>query len=605
MRASLPLDFEVKKSPPIFKTANAKTVSTRRTQETNSIMRRLNPAPMAVLMSSATALYALSSAPHLPDVKSAHDNAFAIFNSVHSAMRQWGSSVHHNGLSFYLATAPEGSVFYHGGHSTDRPDRFEWLAFELEHAAQFAASLEIREDLQTQSTHNEHILRTLLRHRSSHAKPPSETTLGPKSYDKLSSQRPLTTAEDDDDEDAPSGPPRFDKLVRGYLQVYRANRPLNLLYIDGQAAAKCPLGSLDSQDLILLGHNEVDSGGPTYGEWARAKQLCALADEWKHPTGSNIDGFVRMEAGFEIIYCDFSEQGGLDLASVQASSFRNETGLRPYQIATVFEWLRASAARFHGHPDGRLDIDWSSMVSAFSYPMNLSNPDWHRQDLPRVVNATMESRLAVRDRLRDVFAARGGQEVPKRKLVNWQGVVDRIVTRFSERLRYISTKEWAHDQLLVALGSMVDPHISYTDRSPISEHLAIDRCTQHYLDPSLLRPETWTPEDHAIATALEKVSHSICDALFLARRVLRANDTITSNFDAVTKEAQQIIVNLTERLRWGTWRECDRCPSPDEICSIPMFPTGESEEDYFHPSCKNITQILRGFGYWQIEIQVQ
>ncbi|KAL1851106.1 hypothetical protein Daus18300_012653 [Diaporthe australafricana] len=567
-------------------------------------MRRLIPAPIAVFMSSAIALFALGSASHLPDVKSAHDNAFAIFNSIHSAMRQWGSSVHHNGLSFYLATAPEGSVFYHGGFSRDRPVSFEWLAFEIEHAAQFAASLEPREDFQTESTHNEQILRTLLRYRSSHAKPSSDHTLSPESYDKASSQRPLATAEDEDDEDPPSGPLGFDKMVRGYLQLYRANRPLNLLYIDGQAAAKCPLGSLDSQDLILLGHNEVNSSGRMYGEMARAEQMCALAEEWKHPNGSKIDGFVRMEAGFEIIYCDFSEKGGLDLASVQASSFQNETGVQPYEIGTVFEWLRASAARFHGHPAGRVEIDWSSMVSAFSYPMNLSNPDWHRQDLPRALNATMESRLAVRGRLRDVFLARGAQEVPQRKLINWQGVVDRIVTRFSERLRYIVNNQWAHDQLLVALGSMVDPHISYTDRSPMSEHLAIERCTQHYLDPSLLRPETWTPEDHAIATALETVSRSICDTIFLARRVLRANDTMTPGCDDAVEEAQQIIVDLTERLRWSTWRECDRCPSPDEICSIPMFPTGDSEEDYFHPSCKNITQILRSFGYWQLELRV-
>jgi hypothetical protein len=400
----------------------------------------------------------------------------------------------------------------------------------------------------------------------------------------------------------PNLPPPFDQPFRGYFHLYRANRPLNLLYIDGQAAAKGPLGSLDSQDLILLGHKNVGPGPPTFGEWPRAEELCALADDWKHPNGAKIDGFIRVEAGFEIIYCDFSEHGGLDLVSVQSSSFRNETGLEPYQAGSIFEWLRACAARFHGHPAGRVDIDWSSMVSAFSYPMNISNPDWHRQDLPRAVNATMESRLTVRDRLRDVFAARGAEEVPNRKVVNWQGVVDSIVTRFSERLGYIVNNQWSHDGLLLALGTMVDPYISYADHSTMSEHRAIDRCTQHYLDPSLLRPETWTPEDHAIATALERVSHNICDSLFLARRVLRANHTLSPSSDAVVVEAQHIIVELTERLRWSTWRECGRCQSPDEICSIPMFPVGGSEEDYFNPSCKNITGLLQNFGYWQIDV---
>ncbi|KAJ0124558.1 hypothetical protein J7T55_005896 [Diaporthe amygdali] len=580
-------------------------------------MGRLIPALTAVLSGAITVSASHSASYYHPDIKSAHDNAFAIFNSIHSAMRQWGSSVHHNGLSFYLATAPEGSVFYHGGYSTERPDSFEWLAFEIEHAAQFAASWEFTQsaDLNTMADTalDAQILKTLLRHRSSHARPPSDPGRSPNLHNKLSSQRPLGIVEnndegdeddDDDDEDPPTRPPRFDKLRRGYLQLYRANRPLNLLYIDGEAAAKCPLGSLDSQDLILLGRNK-SSGPPTWGEWPRAKQLCALADEWKHPTGAKIDGFIRMEAGFEIVYCDFSEQGGLDLVSVQGSSFRNETGLPPHQIDSVFEWLRASAARFHGHPAGRLDIDWSSMVSAFSYPMNLSNPDWHRQDLPRVVNATMESRLGVRARLRDVFAARGGQEVPKRRIVNWQGVVDKIVTRFSERLQYMANNQWTHDRLLLALGTIVDPHISYTDHSPMSEHLAIDRCTQHYLDPSFLHPETWTPEDHAVATALERVSHTICDTLFHARRVLRAaNGMMSSDSDALVKEAQRTIVELMEQLRWTTWRECDGCASSDEICSIPMFPTGASENDYFHPSCKNITEILRSFGYWGLDVHI-
>lgn len=414
----------------------------------------------------------------------------------------------------------------------------------------------------------------------------------------------MASVDDEDDDDDAEDPPQppFDRLIRGYFHLYRANRALNLLYIDGQAAAKCPLGSLDSQDLILLGRDKADTVPPTFGEWPRAEQLCALAEEWKHPNGTKIDGFIRMEAGFEIIYCDFSEQGGLDQVSVQASSFSNETGLQPNQVASVFEWLRACAARFHGHPAGRVDIDWSSMVSAFSYPINVSNPDWHRQDLPRVVNATKESRLVVRDRVRDVFAARGGQDVPSRKVVNWQGVVDSIVTRYSERLRYIVNSQWSHDGLLLALGTMVDPYIDYTEHNPNSEQLAIDRCTQHYLDPSQTRQKTWTPEDHAIAAAIKTVSENICDTMFSLRNALRADPSITPSSGDVVKAVQGEIVELTKRLRWSTWRECERCPSPDEICSIPMFPTGASEDDYFHPSCKNITSLLQGFGYWQIEV---
>ncbi|KAG8164275.1 hypothetical protein KVR01_006193 [Diaporthe batatas] len=566
---------------------------------------------------SAVAAYATTSPSNHPDINSAHENAFAIFNSIHSAMRQWGSSVNHNGLSFYLATAPEGSIFYHGGFSPDRPDSFEWLAFEVEHAAQFAASWEFTQDpsLQIRSGStgfNETAWKALLSHRRSHARPASDATYASPIGDGSFSQRPMATVDDDGDDDGDKDPqpslhPPFDELWRGYFHVYRANRPLNLLYIDGQAAAKGPLGPQDSQDLILLGHAHPGPGAPTYGEWPRAEGLCDLAGEWPAPGvggGARIDGFIRMECGFEIIYCDFSERGGLDRLSVQSSSFSNETGLAPYQVAPAFEWMRACAARFHGLPAGRVDVDWSSMVSAYFYPVNISNPDPHRRDLPRLANATLQSRLGVRDRLRDVFAARGGEEVPRREVVNWQGVVDSIVTRFSGRLGYIASSRWSHDGLLLAVGTILDPYISYTDRSPASEQRAVDRCARHYLDPSALRPETWTPEDHAIAAAVERVSRDICDSLFVARRILRASRGEGVDLDPLVEEAQQTIVELTERLRWSTWRECGRCPSPDEICSIPMFPMGVSEEDYFHPSCKNISALMQDFSYWQREFHI-
>ena len=75
-----------------------------------------------------------------PDLAAARRNAFRIFNTVHSAMRQFGSSSNHNGLSFFLATVPEGNLFYHGRHSPSRPDSFDWLAFEVEHGYGFAQS---------------------------------------------------------------------------------------------------------------------------------------------------------------------------------------------------------------------------------------------------------------------------------------------------------------------------------------------------------------------------------------------------------------------------------------------------------------------------------
>lgn len=53
-------------------------------------------------------------------------------------MRQWGSSINHKGMSFFLATVPQGVQLYHGTNRSSAITGMEWLAFEQEHAMQFA-----------------------------------------------------------------------------------------------------------------------------------------------------------------------------------------------------------------------------------------------------------------------------------------------------------------------------------------------------------------------------------------------------------------------------------------------------------------------------------
>lgn len=61
-----------------------------------------------------------------------------IFNAVHNSMRQFGSSLNHNGMSLFIATVPEGTELYHGTSREYRVNGTEWLAFEPEHALIFA-----------------------------------------------------------------------------------------------------------------------------------------------------------------------------------------------------------------------------------------------------------------------------------------------------------------------------------------------------------------------------------------------------------------------------------------------------------------------------------
>ncbi|KAF2150197.1 hypothetical protein K461DRAFT_202612, partial [Myriangium duriaei CBS 260.36] len=61
-------------------------------------------------------------------------NAPLIFNSIIDSMRQFGESLHHNGMSLFLAHVPKGTEFYRGTVNKKTVKHLQWLAFEPEHA---------------------------------------------------------------------------------------------------------------------------------------------------------------------------------------------------------------------------------------------------------------------------------------------------------------------------------------------------------------------------------------------------------------------------------------------------------------------------------------
>lgn len=545
-----------------------------------------------------------SSAP-LPDVEvaSRSPNSFRIFNAVHSALRQWGSSVQHNGLSFFPVTIPEGNLFYHGRHDTERPATFEWLAFEMEHASQFAQCFEFDEDSVSASK-----LSKCFQFGQSLSMHGKVSTMEAQTYgtstsgqDRLlhpsDNQRTLTHhAADDDDDDHDVRPPRkrphLPPQTRGYLQTYRTARPLNLLYLDGMAAAKCQLGTLDSQNDILLDWD--DRKDPMRDEWERAETLCNQAQDW------GFDGYIRMEAGFEIIYCNFSSGAGLDLVSTHGSPWRNETHSSPNRreygewfVMGVFEWMRASAARYHGMPRGRAEIDFSGMVSAFAYDVNTTNPDTERPELPRIVNATLRDRYGIRDRVREVLQARKGKAA---KTVDWQAVVDNIVTRFSARLWFLSEGPPSSRSFRSQLATLLYPFLDYPDDVSLEDTMKpLERCTNIHLSSVAESQESWTPEDHAIYAAIHAVSYFICNGLFTMRKDIHTTNGTISGDDDAAQRVQALAVDLRAQLNWTTWKECGKCTTPEEMCFVAMFPSGD-QEDHFTPRCKNQNEI--GFGYF-------
>lgn len=487
-----------------------------------------------------------------------------IFNAVHNAMRQWGSSLHHNGMSYFLATVPEGVLFHHGNSRIESPTDPDWLAYEIEHAEGFARGRMGRPPGGGGPPDG--------------GKPPS-----PPNFEEVSQ---LEIFEGDGPQQVIGDHEKTHKQeeVHGYLHVYRTKQPLRFLYVDGMGGGKTNMGTLDSQDYLLRGvgairadtvGNKRAPGGPM-DEQQRAIDLCKLCKDWQ------LQGVIRMEAGFEIIKCDFAD--GLDQIQVLQ---RPDSGPDRRGELGNLEFMRGLAERYQGIGSTRTIIDYSSMVSAFFFPANLTNPNPKRPDLPRLSNLVDSELSAIKSYLTNVIEER--REKPQRT-IDWQDVSDLIVGRYADRLEFMAEKIHSISKMSSEVSFLLDVFIDYSEKQEDARiSAAIERCTNFYLRS--ITPET--EADDLIHAAFESVTTKICSTLFEVRDLV-ASDALADGTSLAS--AIELLRSLITTLGWARFKRCPAC-AVDEVCLIPMWPFG-TIEDYTTPRCTNGTQDRDGENYW-------
>ncbi|KAL2266724.1 hypothetical protein VTJ83DRAFT_6076 [Remersonia thermophila] len=522
-----------------------------------------------------------------PSLAAARRNAFNVFNAIHSATRQWGSSLRHNGMSVFLATVPAGVLLHHGTPHLDPPPGPEWLAFEIEHAELFAHPRPPRRP-----------------------PPPPEQDLGGGRFPG-SPQRPLHHRRT-----RPPPPPRVlarqDVLgggggpepplllnpppgpgadeVLGYLHTYRTTAPLSLLYLDGSSAGKTDMGTLDTQDLLLRGNRSAF----VWDEGRRAQGLCDIVTSW------GLHGVIRMEAGFEIIKCaPFLSH--MELASVsQRPGIGDDAPWKSRRDVRMFETIRAVARRYWGIGAGRIVLDWGSMVSGYFYDVDLGLGDQSQAAaLPRLTRLTDSELKDIRRSVKEMAGERGPASTGrsdaggKRGAVDWQGVVDLVVARYAERLRYmaegVETVEGIEDEV----GSLLDTHIDYAAQDE-GYAAAAKRCAGFYTQG--LTPET--QGDRLVLAAIETVAERICSTLFHVRQLVLERPE--GGDGEMLKNVKDILQRLMKRLAWTNWMDCRGC-GIDEVCFLPMWPYGD-RPSHEQPNCRNATTLQTGWledGYWK------
>src|SRR5271163_2903916 len=99
-----------------------------------------------------------------------------------------------------------------------------------------------------------------------------------------------------------------------HMLTYQSVKPIGCLYFDGMSAALMGTGQLDSQMVFLDGNttgpSQPEPAGPgpgVFGELERAQRLCQwVRDNELGGLGWGVEGIVRMNAGFEMTWCNFS-----------------------------------------------------------------------------------------------------------------------------------------------------------------------------------------------------------------------------------------------------------------------------------------------------------
>ncbi|KAG0154221.1 hypothetical protein PDIDSM_1601 [Penicillium digitatum] len=335
------------------------------------------------------------------------------------------------------------------------------------------------------------------------------------------------------------------------------------------SAAKTSKGTLDSQDAILFSgaFDESLSWGMDQ-ESERARLACKMAEnEWE----GRIDGVLRMEAGFEIILCDFER----DLTPVRITqakqssetqsghpgnrnhgdrddprkegdgkyhsghSPRNEEDVRkghgrggPGSNPNLSRWMRAITAHYNGIGGNRVSLNYNHFVTAFSHNIELFQDN---STLPRLTS------------------------------VSPQAITDMVVTRYSKELSYfVSGSIDSIEHLYAEIERVLSPFVDYSERDDVAE---IERCATQFLSSSSLE------DGDVAAQAVHGVARRICSSLIEARK------------EKGLDSAVQIIQNLVLYLDWATWKECRGCAA-NEICVVPIWPMG-SIPDYNNPQCKD------------------
>ncbi|KAM7219791.1 hypothetical protein V8F06_004825 [Rhypophila decipiens] len=430
------------------------------------------------------------------------------------------------------------------------------------------------------------------------------------------------------------------------LHVYSTTRPLNIIYFDGQAATLTALGTLDSQISILQGHvplyPEYDL---VYDEDQRALDLCDLVKKL------GIDGLVRMDAGFELLVCDYaaSQLQAIFNTNITVPGDMEESnpeGLPhdpnrqpPKGFGNVFseqgsyEWLRSASWHYRqevggGPAESRVQLDVCRMVSFYD-PQLDSLADSHHGNLVgnysfvngwrlrkghRLLDIHPADVARVRSWLQAMIASPQSNEATGCSGVNWQAIFDAVHSQHGTRAREIGAAfaSWKSDTEAETRAIITKVHeITHAILAPYLEYVVSDADSDTPKEQAIFRrsavytaavkPKTLNQSESLLYHSLNIVTETLCTwkwDLFewSEKRTTNYWDDQDDDDDEPTNPAAQL--HTLSWIGWDLWTKCDRqCMVDGGIYSANPPRLSEQEMlEFWRPKCISRTDFDRGGG---------
>ncbi|KZV73069.1 hypothetical protein PENSPDRAFT_603320 [Peniophora sp. CONT] len=403
------------------------------------------------------------------------------------------------------------------------------------------------------------------------------------------------------------------------LYSFMTTRDVKLLYFDGNSAAN-EFGMMETADLIAWGKIRPDRAN---SEYERIVALC----EWAKPRG--LDGFIRMEFHFEVMYCDFSD--GLELVdsidllpktdshwpwnwnpgnaprrdpggsqgpggpgrgwppSTEVTPPTGWRGTLPTANDAIFQAVVAGSWHHRAPGETRVVVDWHGAVTFYD-PALTSLID-ARRGLSRTQHSLASiSQEDIAKKLEEVshVVTREGRGSG----VNWGSIMHVVIERYSARLVMLndtlafessfanatSRAASARAQLLVMLTPYFHAHDfeSLAGGSPAnSDHAWLapiaHRCAR--TQTSHIPASRLTYQEELILHAVQQTTHEICRRLALmwsdAFDIESADEAeaarAVGEWGVHTKE-------LMDWLDWSSWQTCRPGCKVNEFCYTPTWP---------------------------------